>query len=231
MEVLANLEEIVERAKLLLLQAIKQKKGDIFSLVVAGGSTPKPLYEALAKEKLDGSQLHIFWGDERYVPPTDPQSNQKMVKEAWLDRVNLPAANIHPMPTYFASPAEAAMEYQRHLESFFALTPPAFPVFDFVLLGMGDDGHTASLFPHTEALRVTDRWVTVGQKDNQPRLTLTVPVLNNAKQIVFLVSGASKQQALQAVLAPTGDNYQYPARLIKGNVLWLVDRAAFGKNE
>lgn len=227
-EVLADVSEIVARARSLLLSAIEQKGKYRFTLVVAGGSTPKPLYESLAKADLDTSRLHIFWGDERYVPPDDPQSNERMVREAWLDRVGFPAENIHPMPTHFANPEEAASEYQSQLESFFGLTPPALPVFDFVILGMGDDGHTASLFPHTEALQVQDRWVTVGKKDNQPRLTLTFPVINSARQIVFLVSGANKNKAFQAVHAKVGDSNQYPARLIKGNVVWLVDRAAFG---
>ncbi len=228
LEVLDDVSQIVERARRIVLEGIRGKQGSPYSLVVAGGSTPKPLYQSLAKEDLDWSTIHIFWGDERYVPPTDPQSNEGMVRQAWLNQVNFPETNIHPMPTSFPTAPEAAESYQGHLEEFFALKPPELPVFDLVLLGMGDDGHTASLFPGTEALTVTDRWVTVGQKDDQPRLTLTYPIINNARQILFLVSGANKNPALKAVHAPTGDSNLYPARLIQGNVLWLIDRAAYG---
>jgi 6-phosphogluconolactonase len=227
-EVLEDRAGIVGRALALILERIKAKAGEPFTLVLAGGSTPKPLYEALAQESLDWSNLHVFWGDERFVPPTDPQSNEGMVRQAWLSRVNFPEAHIHPMGTGFASPEEAATNYQAHLAAFFAMEPPLLPSFDLVLLGMGDDGHTASLFPLTGALTVTDRWVTVGQKDDQPRLTLTYPILNNAKQILFLVSGSNKNQALRAVHAPVGDSNLYPSRLIQGNVLWLIDRDAYG---
>ncbi len=227
-EVLPDSSAIVGRAKSIILEAIEAKRGETFTLVLAGGSTPKPLYEALAKEKLDWSNLHVFWGDERFVPATDPQSNERMVRQAWLDVVDFPSSNIHPIVTSFSTPAEAMHHYQTHLEDFFHLHPPALPSFDLVLLGMGDDGHTASLFPFTAALSVTDRWVTIGQKDDQPRLTLTYPVLNNARKIVFLVSGKNKHKALQAVHAPDGDPHLYPARLIQGNVVWLVDRGAYG---
>ncbi len=227
-EILEDGSEIVKRARSLLLEAIRSKKEGKFTLVVAGGNTPKPLYEALAQEDLDWSTIHIFWGDERYVPPTDPQSNEGMVRRAWLNRVNFPEANIHPMATGFDTPEEAAADYQKKLEEFFGVLPPELPNFDLVLLGMGDDGHTASLFPGTEALGVTDRWVTVGYKDGQPRLTLTYPAINSGKQIIFMVSGSNKTKALKAVLAPSGDSNLYPSRLIQGNVLWLIDRAAYG---
>lgn len=227
-EVLDDRAGIVERALSLILEGIRAKAGQLFTLVLAGGSTPKPLYEALAQAHLDWSNLHVFWGDERFVPPTDPQSNEGMVRQAWLSRGNLPEANIHPIKTDFPLAQEAAINYQNHLADFFGLEPPLLPSFDLVLLGMGEDGHTASLFPLTESLTVTDRWVTVGQKDNQPRITLTYPVLNNAKQVLFLVSGSNKNEALRAVHAPQGDSSLYPSRLIQGNVLWLIDRDAYG---
>lgn len=199
-----------------------------FTISVAGGGTPKPLYEALAQQQLDWSKIHVFWGDERYVPVTDPQSNESMVRKAWLDRVSIPPENIHPIPTGDLDPTVSAQKYEAHLKAFFCTTEGEFPKIDLILLGIGDDGHTASLFPGTAALKVSDRLVTVGQKDSQPRITFTAPLINHAKQIVFLVEGAGKTKALQAILAESGDANMYPSRLIQGNVSWLLDQAAWG---
>lgn len=186
------------------------------------------MYEALSRENLDWDKIHIFWGDERYVPPDDPDSNQRMARTAWLDRVNIPAANIHPMPTQSGDPALDAQQHEAELQQFFKLPEGEFPSFDVILLGIGDDGHTASLFPHTDALQVRDRLITVGNKDGQPRLTFTVPLINQARCVLFVVAGASKQTALDQIFAPTGDDFTYPARLIQpsGELWWLLDRAA-----
>lgn len=198
-----------------------------FSIAVAGGSTPKPLYSALKDAQTDWRKWHIFFGDERFVPPSDPQSNQKMVREAWLNHVPIPENQIYPMPTEQGDPQHCAAVYADRLRQFFQLNAsPALPQFDLVLLGMGDDGHTASLFPYTPALEVQDSLVTVGTKEGQPRLTLTLPVINNAKQIVFLVEGSNKARTLAKVLAVEGDDRQYPARLIDKKAIWLVDRSA-----
>jgi 6-phosphogluconolactonase len=201
-----------------------------FTISVAGGGTPKPLYEALAQQQLDWSKIHVFWGDERYVPVTDPQSNESMVRKAWLDHVSIPPENIHPMPTSDRDPIVSAQKYEAHLQAFFGTTEGEFPQIDLILLGIGDDGHTASLFPGTAALKVSDRLVTVGQKDSQPRITFTAPLINHAKQIVFLVEGAGKTKALQAILAESGDANIYPSRLIQGNVSWILDQAAWGQS-
>ncbi len=230
-EILHDRAALVARALDLTLAAYREAvaaRGQ-FAFVAAGGSTPKPLYQALATCELDWSLAHVFWGDERYVPPTDPQSNEGMTRRAWLDLVSIPPANIHPMPTNADDPAIAASRYEAHLRNFFHLAPGEFPSFDLTLLGLGDDGHTASLFPHTPALAVSDRLVTVGQKDNRPRLTLTAPAISASRAVLFLVEGAAKAEAVRAILAEEGTAEQYPARLIRGNVTWLLDAAAAAK--
>lgn len=193
-----------------------------FTFVASGGSTPKFLYEQLAKQDLDWTKFHIFWGDERYVPVTDPLSNEGMTRKAWLDHVAIPPANIHAMPTDESDPAIAAQKYENHLQEFFNLKVGEYPQFDLILLGLGDDGHTASLFPHTKALSVSDRLITVGEKDSQSRITFTPNLINQGQQILFLVQSAGKDNALKAVMSESEDANLYPARLIDGNVTWLI---------
>lgn len=197
-----------------------------FTLALAGGNTPKPLYESLVSANTPWSQWHIFWGDERYVPLDHPDSNAGMACQAWLNHVPIPKSQIHPMPTEDADPQTAADRYEQTLRQAFGIPEGEFPRFDLILLGMGPDGHTASLFPQTAALTVSDRLMTVGNKEGQPRLTFTVPLINHARQILFLVTGANKQTALRHIFAGTGDPQQYPARLITGNALWFLDQAA-----
>jgi 6-phosphogluconolactonase len=213
---------IVERIR----SAIAQRQS--CSIALSGGSTPQSLYAALATADLPWDSIHIFWGDERYVPATDPDSNYGMTKRVWLDLVPIPAMNIHPMPTDLAPPQLAAEAAELQIVTHFGLEAGSIPVFDIILLGMGDDGHTASLFPHTSALSVVDRLVTVGQKDEQPRLSFTFPLINQARSVIFLVAGASKQTALAAVFATNGDATAYPSRSIQpqGELLWLLDAAA-----
>jgi 6-phosphogluconolactonase len=220
--VAAALELVVERIQ----TAITERQS--CSIALSGGSTPQPLYAALAQQDLPWHQIQIFWGDERYVSAIHPDSNYGMAKRVWLDLVPIPAANIHPMPTDLPQPHLAAAEYDRQIAAHFGLEHGVMPIFDITLLGMGDDGHTASLFPHTAALSVTDRSVTVGDKDGEPRLTLTIGAIDNSRSVIFLVAGASKQTALRAVFAPSGDELAYPSRSIRpdGELLWLLDGAA-----
>jgi 6-phosphogluconolactonase len=230
-EILTDKTALIARAQELILAQIQSTltERDRITIVLSGGSTPKPLYEALAEQNLPWDKIHIFWGDERYVPPSHPDSNEKMAREAWLDRVSIPPQNIHPMPTGAGDPEIDAQTGDRQLQEFFGLSAGEFPSFDIMLLGMGDDAHTASLFPHTTALQVCDRIVTVGNKDGQPRLTLTVPVLNRSHCTLFLVAGASKQAALREVFAPNSDPLTYPSRLVQpqsGKLWWLLDAAA-----
>ncbi|MEX0269118.1 6-phosphogluconolactonase [Leptolyngbyaceae cyanobacterium UHCC 1019] len=229
-EVLPDKNELIARSLEIVLAKIEDAiaQRGIATIALAGGSTPKPLYEKLAEQDLPWEKIHIFWGDERYVPADHPDSNQGMARRAWLDQVPLPAANIHPMPTSAPDPADAAAQHEAELQAFFKLSAGAFPALDIILLGIGDDGHTASLFPHTDALQVRDRLITVGNKDGQPRITFTAPLINHAQTVLFLVAGASKRPALDHIFAPEDDDTLYPARLIQpqGELWWLLDRAA-----
>ena len=229
-EILPDTIALIDRAKELIVTKINQtlEKSDRVTIALSGGSTPKALYEKLAQEKLNWEKIHIFWGDERYVSPEHPDSNQRMAKLAWLDKVPIPAANIHPMPTSAGDASIDAAIHNQHIQEFFAIKTGEIPSFDIILLGMGDDAHTASLFPHTEALTICDRLITVGNKDGQPRLTFTVPLINKANNVIFLVAGANKQTALDKVFAPNADAMTYPSRLIQpeGELKWLLDYAA-----
>lgn len=151
-----------------------------------------------------------------------------MARRAWLDRVDIPDSNIHPMPTDEADPAAAARKYEEHLREFFQIQVGEIAALDLILLGMGDDGHTASLFPHTEALSVRDQLITVGNKDAQPRITFTVPLINHAGCVMFVVAGANKRPALAEIFAPIADDLTYPSRLIQpqGELWWLLDQTA-----
>ncbi|MBK1986867.1 6-phosphogluconolactonase [Sphaerospermopsis aphanizomenoides BCCUSP55] len=229
-EVLPDLSTLVARALDLILSKLEtaiQERGQ-FTIALSGGSTPKPLYEAIGNQNLPWDKIHVFWGDERYVPPDHPDSNELMARRAWLDRVAIPAANIHAVPTLSGNPSVDAAKYNQHLQEFFHSAPGQFPALDVILLGMGDDAHTASLFPHTEALKVSDRLITVGNKDDHPRITFTYPFINAGRSVIFLAAGANKRPALAQVFAPVADDLTYPSRLIKpkGELLWLLDAAA-----
>jgi 6-phosphogluconolactonase len=237
-EVLPDKDALIHRSLTIVVDRIQTAIAarDRCTIALAGGSTPKPLYEQLATQTLPWEKIHIFWGDERYVPSDHPDSNEGMARHTWLDRVALPSANIHPMPTANVDPAISASQHEGELQQFFALQPGAYPRFDIILLGIGDDGHTASLFPHTDALQVSrtqsdpdgNRLITVGNKDGQPRITFTVPLINHAHTVLFMVAGASKRPALDQIFAPAADEKTYPARLIQpeGELIWLLDQAA-----
>lgn len=206
----------------------------LFTVVLSGGSTPKTLYSTLAGEpwrsQIPWNNIHFFWGDERQVPPDHASSNFRMAYATLLSNVPVPAENIHRIKGEEADPALAAQEYEHELQSFFQLTAGELPRFDLVLLGLGTDGHTASLFPDTAALHERDRLVVANwvAKLNAWRLTLTLPVLNNAARVVFLVSGSEKASILRAVLDSDAVG-EFPAQLVRptgGSVLWLVDRDA-----
>jgi len=229
-EILLDRAALVSRALVLVVAQVHQAIADRgrCTLALAGGSTPQPLYEALAQQDLPWDKLHIFWGDERYVAPTHPDSNEGMARAAWLDRVPFPPENLHPMPTGAGNPAVDADRHEQEIRDFFQVAAGEFPALDLVLLGMGPDGHTASLFPHTPALTVADRCVTVGNKGEDPRITLTYPILNQSQLVLFLVTGENKQPALREIFSPTGDDRQYPARALRpqGQLYWLLDAAA-----
>lgn len=229
-EILPTTAAFHERSLELVLSQIHSSISSrgLCTIALSGGSTPKPLYEAIATQNLPWEKIHVFWGDERYVPPANPDSNQGMARRAWLDKVNIPPENIHPMPTDADDPAADAAKHSAELQEFFKTAPGEFPALDIIMLGMGDDGHTASLFPHTEALGVRSSLVTVGNKDGQPRLTFTVPLINSARCAIFVVAGANKRPALAQVFAQQGDDLAYPSRLIQpvGELWWLLDESA-----
>ena len=200
-----------------------------FAVALAGGSTPKATYEVLARDHagdVDWPNVHVFFGDERTVPPDHEDSNYRMAREALLDHV--PIGSVHRMRGELP-PDEAAASYEEDLGQFFG---GPFPVLDLVMLGIGNDGHTASLFPETLALRVTDCLAVANPvpKLDTTRLTLTVPVLNAAREVHFLVAGEGKAEALREILEDDTDPRRYPAKLVRptGDPTWMVDRAAAG---
>jgi 6-phosphogluconolactonase len=203
-----------------------------FALALSGGSTPKMLYTSLVDADLDWSRVHLFFGDERCVGPEDADSNYRMVREALISKIEIPPANVHRMPADLCSVDEAVMLYQAELATFFGLKEPhELPRFDLVLLGMGPDGHTASLFPETTALDETERLVAAPwvPKFGTHRITLTLPVINNAACVIFLVAGKDKTETLKAVLEGPSRPRDLPSQLIQptnGELLWFVDRAA-----
>lgn len=202
-----------------------------FSVLLAGGETPRRAYEILARQPLRDmvpwEQVQFFWGDERYVPPDDQRSNARMARQTLLDLVPVPAAHIHPIP-YRSSPRESAAEYEDILRAFFNNGPPRF---DLVFLGLGENGHTASLFPGTYAVEERERWVTDVYVAEQGiyRVTLTAPLFNRAALVAFIVAGGGKALILRKVLEGSMEPRRIPAQLIKpvnGTLLWLVEREA-----
>ena len=208
----------------------------IFSFALSGGSTPKPLFSLLVekhsfKSRIPWNKVHFFWGDERHVPPQHIDSNFRLAKETMFDNAAILPENIHRVKAEASDAKQVAREYEQHIWQFFHPAAGQLPVLDLVLLGMGQDGHTASLFPETEALQEKEHLVVANWVDKVStyRITMTAPLLNNADMIVFLVSGKEKADILKMVLE---DSYQpelLPSQLIRpksGRLLWLVDQAA-----
>ena len=225
-----NVRELSEAAARVFVEKARRSidESGRFAVALAGGTTPKATYEILVREYggpkgLDWSKVHVFFGDERTVPPDHEDSNYRMAQEALLSRV--PVGSVHRMRGEL-DPREAATLYEKDLEEFFGGPP----VLDLVLLGMGEDGHTASLFPRTPALDVCDRRVVENpvEKLDTTRLTLTVPSVNAASAVNFLVSGEGKADALKKILEEVAEPQEYPANLIQPaeELVWMVDAAA-----
>lgn len=205
-----------------------------FSVSLSGGSTPQALYSLIAteefKQQLAWQQIHLFWGDERCVAADHAESNFRMVKESLLSKIHIPSENVHRMAGEMA-PLTAAAAYERELKHFFSTLPDNLPRFDLVLLGLGEDGHTASLFPGSSALHENERLVapTYVDKLDAHRLTLTLPVINNGAQISFLIAGKNKAAIVQEILAP--EIHDYPAARIQpahGQLTWFITQDAAG---
>lgn len=199
-----------------------------FAVALAGGSTPEATYEILARDYADGidwSRVHVFFGDERTVPPDHEDSNYRMARETLLDYV--PVGSVHRMRGELP-PEEAAASYEDELREFFG--SDSIPSLDLIMLGIGEDGHTASLFPNTPALDVTNRWAVENpvEKLDTVRLTLTAPVLNAARSVNFLVAGEGKAEALREILEGDADPHDYPAKLVQpaDGPAWMLDRTA-----
>ena len=215
--------------------AIKER--GIFTFVLSGGTTPRLLYEELAKEpyasRVDWQHTHLFWGDERCVPSDNPDSNFSLALQTLISKVDVPPSNIHRIPAATGSPKPVAAEYETTLREFFQATAgsdpsTSFPSFDLVLLGIGVDGHTASLFPGDSALEERTSWVVAVEGSNAsppvPRITLTLPVINEAKWVLFLVSGSNKLKVLREILN-NPHTAIYPAAHVRpaGKLLWFID--------
>ncbi len=223
----------VERFTKIAEEAVARSRR--FTVALAGGSTPRGLYSLLATEpyrsRLPWQEIHVFWGDERCVPPEHVESNYGTAYETWLRHLSIPLEQIHRMRGEDPDRDRAAAEYEQMLRDVFGLTAGVLPRFDLILLGMGPDGHTASLFPGSPVLREGRHLVVAPYVERLGgyRLTLTLPVLNAAAAILFLVSGHDKAPMLRRVLTGAGGNDPLPAQLISprhGTVTWLVDSAA-----
>jgi len=211
-----------------------------FMVALSGGSTPQMMFQVLAsaefRGQVDWAKVHVFWGDERAVPPTDPQSNYGMARRELLIRVPIPEGNVHRMEAEKPNMGRAAHEYEEVLRKHLELDDRGFPCFHLIFLGMGPDGHTASLFPGARVTRQTSRWVSTPMvvKLNARRMTLTLPVLDAALRVVFLVVGPEKADILRAVLLEKADP-PYPTQLVQprgnGQKIFLVDEAAAAKLE
>jgi 6-phosphogluconolactonase len=213
-------------------EAVAQRKR--FTVGLSGGSTPRSLYTLLAANasaSLPWDRMFFFFGDERHVPLDHPESNYRMANETLFSKAPIPATNIFRVPTEIQDASAAAEAYEKTLCDFFSPKPGEFPRFDLILLGLGPDGHTASLFPETEALHEKSRLVIANWVETlkTSRITFTLPLLNAARCIAFLASGTEKAPALHEVLEGNASGDKYPAKLVQptdGKLIWFVDRAA-----
>jgi 6-phosphogluconolactonase len=229
--VLPDAAALAERAAAWILERVLMGAGPV-SVCLSGGSTPRALYQTLARapyrDRMPWQRIHWFWGDERFVPSNDARSNYRMVREALLDRVAAPVGGVHPIPTDGLTVDAAVAAYERELRQFYGAEElsPERPLFEVTLLGLGEDGHTASLIPGTPVLEERSRWVAaVTGGAPEARITLTYPALESSRDVAFLVSGAAKREILARIQAGAAD---VPAAHIRpvGGLHWFVDRAA-----
>ena len=223
----AAAEHFVARSR----EAVAER--ELFTVALSGGSTPKRLFELLAdptepfRDQISWSRIHFFWSDERHVPPDHPESNYRMANDALLSRVPISQSNVHRVPSENPDAADAAAEYERIVVE---TTGQSLPQLDLILLGLGSDGHTASIFPGSDVLNETERLVAAPwvEKLQTYRITMTLPLLNNGASVVFLVSGSEKAKIVKEIFEGPE---QYPAQAIKpanGELLWMLDEDAAG---
>lgn len=236
LHILKDLGEISKQVADFLVEKSKEtlQKQEIFTIALSGGNTPKPLHALLAsdeyKNKIDWSRWHFFLGDERFVPPSDSRSNERMCYETLLDHVPVKREQIHFYQTENITPEESCVQYEKTMHRYFDGKATGL---DVLLLGMGDNAHTLSLFPHEYIVFEEEKWVDsfwLAEQDMY-RITMTHPVANHAANVVFLAAGANKQEALKAVLQGTYDPDKYPSQIIQpnpGELYWFVDEAAAG---
>jgi 6-phosphogluconolactonase len=214
--------------------------GAPFRVALSGGSTPKLLYQLLVSGEFRGEvpwdAVDFFFGDERWVPPTDPQSNYKLANDDLFVQLNIDPGSVFPMPTVGLTPEEAAAEYETTICEDFKIGQDAVPQFELIFLGMGDEGHTASLFPQSSVLHETEKLVAAAfvEKLNANRITFTPITLNAAREVILMIGGASKAPALKEVLEGDYNPDEYPAQILRnslGHVTWLVDKDAASKLE
>lgn len=238
-EQVPDFEELVRVAAQKIVKVAQEAIADRgrMAFALAGGSTPNKLYTLLASDtfrsQIPWDTIHFFWGDERHVPPDHQDSNYRMARETLLTHVPVPEDHVHRIPSELQNAEEAADSYERELREYFQLPSGKKPRFDLILLGMGPDGHTASLFPGTSAVHETTRFVAAPwvEKFTTFRITLTPAVLNEAAYVIFLVSGHDKAETLRSVLEGPYQPDLFPAQIInpaRGQLHWLVDKEAAG---
>lgn len=232
-------EEVAKEAAARMARAIQDALKDRGEAMIAlsGGNTPNPAYALLAAQTIDWNKVHVFWVDERCVPPDHERSNYGSAKKAFLDRIAIPTNNVHRMHGE-EDPERAAADYDALLRDTVKSKISGIPSLDLVVMGIGDDGHTASLFPGNNSHTITDRLVAAipktsdaGKEPREPRLTLTVPILENTKAAVVICVGKAKHEPLERIWAANGDVNETPGRIIRdfrGSITWAIDRAAGG---
>ena len=236
-EVYADLDGVAHAAAELFVELCQTvvAGGGSFTVALSGGSTPRALHTLLAsppyQEQVDWSKVQFYWGDERFVPPDDAESNYRMARETLLSHLKLDESHIHRFQTELGDPEASAAEYDQELRRQFNLEVGELPQFDLIFLGMGPDGHTASLFPHTAGLQVRDRLAIANYvpKLDSYRLTLTAPVINHAAVVAFLVAGDEKADTVARVLEGPSNPEELPSQLIApedGDLYWMLDQAA-----
>ncbi len=229
--------QIAESAAVRLARALRDALGrrGRASIALSGGNTPRPAYALLAREPgIDWAKTHVFWVDERAVPPDSDRSNYRWAKATLLDHAGVPAECVHRMPAERDDLDTAAVDYEREIRARVQAGSDGLPVFDVMVLGIGDDGHTASLFPGEMTVDVVDRLVLAvppRPPTHEARLTLSAPIIQRAHDVVLIVTGATKRSALTRVWAADGDVHETPARIVRncrGTVTWIVDEAVSG---